>query len=530
MLFTSYEFVFFIIITFVLYYLIPKKSQWVLLLIASGIFYAYAGVEYLLYIVATIVSTYIFTYKINQNHESQDKYLKDNKASLSREERKKHREKMKSKRWRLLLLCLILNFGILAVIKYGNFAIANTNSLMSFFNVDKELNFVNIAVPLGISFYTFQSMAYLIDVYRKKYPYERNIFKLGLFVSFFPQLIQGPISRFDDLKETMFKEHSFDTKRVSFALQRIIWGYFKKVVIADRLLSGVKTIAGETNQYQGIYVLLIMFLYAIQLYADFTGGIDITIGVAELFGIKLQENFIRPYFSKNVTEYWRRWHISLGSWFREYLFYPISVSGPMIKLSKWSRKKIGDGFGKRLPVYISSLIVWFTTGIWHGAAWNFIVWGLLNGLVILVSQEFEPLYEKFHNKFDVKDKFLFRLFQVGRTFWIMSFIRILDVYRDVPTTFRMYGSIFTKFNLRELFQGGLLDIGLTMADYYVIVPAVLLMLTVSLIGRSGSVRERIDKRPELLRYVVFTALIFAIIVFGAYGIGYDSSQFIYSQF
>lgn len=530
MIFTSYTFFFFLIITFLLYYLIPKKFQWVLLLIASGIFYAYAGLKFLIYIMATILSTYLFSIKISQSHEEQELYLKVNKSNLSRGERKEYREKTKATRWKLLVFCLIINFGILAVIKYADFAIANINSSFSFFNVGKQLSFANFAVPLGISFYTFQTMGYIIDIYRKKYPYEKNIFKLALFTSFFPQLIQGPISRFDDLKKTMFKEHSFDINEISLALQRITWGFFKKLVIADRLLNSVTTIVKDPNEYQGIYVLLLMFLYAIQLYADFTGGIDITIGIAQIFGIKIQENFIRPYFSKSTVEYWRRWHISLGSWFREYLFYPISVSRPMLNLSKWSRKKLGDGIGKRFPIYIASIILWFITGIWHGAAWNFIVWGLLNCLVILVSQELEPLYDRFHKRFDVKGKFLFRLFQVARTFWIMSFIRVLDCYRDVSTTFRMYTTVVTNLNFMELFQGGLLKIGLSVADYIVLIPAVLLVLIVSLIGRTGSVREKIAKKPELVRYLAYSALVFAIIIFGAYGIGYDSSQFIYSQF
>lgn len=530
MIFTSYEFIFFLVIIFALYYTIPKKFQWILLLIASSVFYAYAGVKFLIYILITTVSTYLFSFKIGRIHEEQELYLKQNKGILSRKERKAFKEGMKSKRFRLLVLCLVINFGILAIIKYTNFVIANINTVFDALGRGGGLSFMNFAVPLGISFYTFQTMGYIIDVYRGKYPYEKNVFKLALFTAFFPQLIQGPISRFDDLKETMFKEHSFDSHNISFGLQRIIWGYFKKLVIADRLLSGVTTIVGDPEAYQGVYVLLGMFFYAIQLYADFTGGIDITIGIGQIFGIKVQENFIRPYFSKSVTEYWRRWHISLGSWFRDYMFYPISVSGPMLKLSKFSRKHLGDGIGKRLPVYISSIIVWFTTGIWHGAAWNFIVWGLLNCLVILISQELEPLYEKFHNRFDVKGNLSFRMFQVLRTFWIMSFIRILDCYRDVGTTFRMYGTIFTKFNFMELFRGGLLEVGLSISDYIVLIPAVLLMLMVSLIGRRKSVREILADRPQVVRYVAYTAIIFGIIIFGAYGIGYDSSQFIYSQF
>ncbi|NLO10282.1 MAG: MBOAT family protein, partial [Clostridiales bacterium] len=317
---------------------------------------------------------------------------------------------------------------------------------------------------------------------------------------------------------------------ISFGLQRILWGFFKKLVIADRLLVGVNTIVRNPEDYQGIYVLIGMFFYAILLYADFTGGIDIAIGVAEVFGVRLKENFERPYFSKSIVEYWRRWHITLGTWFREYMFFPISVSKSMLNLSKKCRKLFGDAIGKRIPVYIATIIVWFTTGVWHGAAWNFIVWGLLNCLVILVSQECTPLYNRFHKRFNVLHTFWYRLFQVARTFWLMSFLRTLDTYRNVATTFRMYGTVFTKWNWTELFNGGLLRFGLTPSDYMVLIPAVLLILYVSLASRSLGYRQQLASKHLTVRYLSYFLLIISILIFGAYGVGYDASQFIYSQF
>ncbi|HHU74886.1 MAG TPA: MBOAT family protein [Clostridiales bacterium] len=530
MLFTSFHFILFITILFLLYYLIPKKFQWMLLLLASYLFYSFAGIQYLAYILLTTISTYLVSRQINRLQERQSDYIKENKESLTREERKAYKASIKKKQKGWLVLCLLLNFGILAVLKYADFVIANINSLLGIFQEGAGLPFFRFALPLGISFYTFQTMGYIIDVYRGTYPYEKNIGKLALFVSFFPQLIQGPISRFDHLKESLFAEHSFDIKKVSFGLQRILWGYFKKLVVADRLLIAVNTIVRNPEEYQGMYVLLGMFFYAIELYADFTGGIDITIGVAQVMGIRVAENFQRPYFSKSITEYWRRWHITLGTWFKDYMFYPISVSKPMLHLSKFSRKHFGDAIGKRVPVYISTIVVWFTTGIWHGAAWNFIVWGLLNCLVILISQECNPLYYRFHQRFHVQHTFWYRLFQVGRTFWLMSFLRTLDCYRDVPTTFRMYGSIVTQWNMGELFQGGLFQLGLGISDYIVLIFSVILLLKISLDQRTGSIREKLAKKPMVLRYLAYFILFLSIIIFGAYGVGYDSSQFIYSQF
>ncbi len=529
MLFTSYRFIFFILVLFIVYYIIPKRFQWMLLLLASYIFYSFAGLQYLIYIAATTLSTYYISYRLNRVQVVQSTYLKENKETLDREAKKAYKLSMKGKQRRWLVLCLVINFGILAVLKYSDFTITNINGVLNLFGT-KPLPLIGFVLPLGISFYTFQTMGYLIDVYREKYSYERNIFKLALFISFFPQLIQGPISRFDDLKETLFAEHSIDGRNISFGLQRILWGFFKKLVIADRLLIGVNSIVRNPEEFQGVYVLVGMFFYAITLYADFTGGIDITIGVAEVLGIRIKENFERPYFSKSIAEYWRRWHITLGTWFKEYMFYPISVSKSMLNLSKSCKKNVGEWLGRRVSIYIASIIVWFVTGIWHGAAWNFVVWGLLNCFFILASQECTPLYEKFHARFHVQHTFWYRLFQVGRTFWLMSFLRTFDCYRDVGTTIKMYGTIVTRWNYGELFTGGLMQLGLTLADYMVLIVAVILMLAVSLYGRNRSVREKLAARPLTIRYATYAILFIMILIFGAYGVGYDASQFIYSQF
>lgn len=530
MLFTSYTFILFLALLFVIYYLIPKKYQWLLLLLASYLFYAFAGFKYLFYILATTVSTYAVSRKISALQKVQSEYMLQNKANMSREEKKSYKESIKAKQRKWLVLCLLINFGILAVIKYTNFFIENVNYIAKAFGSQNQLSFWNLALPMGISFYTFQTMGYIIDVYRGKYPPEKNIFKLALFVSFFPQMVQGPISRFDDLSKTLFEEHPYDHRNITFGLQRIMWGYFKKLIVADRILAAVNIIIRDPDTYQGIFVLVGMLFYAFELYADFTGGIDITIGIAEVLGIKVKENFDRPYFSKSITEYWRRWHISMGTWFKDYLFYPISVCKPMLNISKASRRRFGDAIGKRVPVYLSTIIVWFATGFWHGANWNFIVWGVMNGVVIIISLEFEPLYRWFHNKFNVKNTFAFRLFQIIRTVLLMSSLRMFDCYRDVPLTFKMFGSMFTNFNFSELFNGSLMNLGLSQADYIVLIIALIILTSVSLLQRNGSVREKLAEKPMLLRYSVTYVFIIIILVFGAYGVGYDSSQFIYNQF
>lgn len=530
MLFTSYGFIAFITVLFVLYYGLPRKCQWPLLLAASYLFYAFAGPKYLIYIAITTLSTYLIGRKIEKIRTEQIKYLAENKSTLTKEEKKSYKATGKAKQWKWLLLCLFLNFGILAVVKYTNFAIANINFFISASGSDKLLSFWNIALPMGISFYTFQSMGYIIDVYRGKYEAEKNLGRFALFVSFFPQIIQGPISRFDDLAQTLFLQHKFDKKQVSFGLQRILWGYFKKMVIADRILIAVNIIIKDTETYQGVFVLIGMLFYAFELYADFTGGIDITIGVAQVLGIQMKENFERPYFSKSIKEYWRRWHITMGTWFTDYIFYPISVCGPMLRLSRFSRKHLNEALGKRVTVYLATITVWFTTGIWHGASWNFIVWGLMNCLVILVSNELEPFYRWFHNRFQVKDKFWFRLFQVVRTILLMSCLRLFDCYRDVPMTFRMFGNMLVNHNYGQLFDGTMAALGLSGMDYLILAVSLVIVVSVSLLGRNGSVREKIAAKPYIIRYAIWYVLFLSVLIFGAYGVGYDASQFIYNQF
>lgn len=529
MYFTSYQFVLFVLILMLLYYLLPKKFQWIFLLIGSYVFYAFSGIDNLIYFLTTTISTYIAGMKLKKLKDKQKTYLKDKKEILSRQDKKEYKNKMKKKQWNILLICLLFNFGVLAVVKYTNFMIGNINGIIGIFN-GQPLSFVNIALPLGISFYTFQTMGYIIDVYRGTCEVQENIFKLSLFTSFFPQLIQGPISRYNDLSKTLYQEHDFDLREVNFGLQRVLWGYFKKLVIADRILVAVNTLIGDPATYDGIFVLVGMIYYGIELYSDFTGGIDITIGISQMLGIRLVENFDRPYFSKDIAEYWRRWHITMGTWFKDYIFYPLSVNPRMLKFSGWSRQHLGKEFGKRFPVYVSSFIVWFATGIWHGASWNFIVWGLLNCLVICLSEECKPFYEWFHSRFNVSNKQWFKLFQIIRTFLLMSSLRILDCYRDVPLSFSMFFSMFTKWNVSEIVNGALMNLGLTSLDYIIIIIGVILMITVSLLKDKGSVREIIERKPTIVTFGVYYVLIFAIILLGAYSIGYDASQFIYNQF
>ena len=525
--FVSYEFIAFLAVLFVAYYLLPKKAQWPLLLIASVAFFLLDDWRNAIFIGITAATTYGTALWMEKINATQKTYLAEHKAELDKEQKKAYKAKMKSKKWAVLLAGLLLNLGILAVTKYTNFVIDNINGFLS--EGHKLIRFDDLFIPIAISYYTFQSVSYIIDVYRDKQPAQRNFFKYLLFVTFFPQMVQGPISRFGDLGDQLCTPHKFEGKTVFYGLMRILWGYFKKVVIADRLVTAVIALAGG-EAYTGAYVLITMLFYAFQLYCDFTGGIDITIGIAQTLGITLAENFNLPYFSKNIKEYWNRWHITMGTWFTDYIFYPISVCKPMLKLSKWSREHLGPAVGKRVTVYLSSFAVWLTTGIWHGAAWNFIVWGLMNWVVIMASQELEPLYDKFHGKFHLKGKLPYEIFQIIRTVLLMSAIRMFDVYRNVPMTFSRIFSMFTTWNWGDVFSGTMLKLGLGSHDYILLAVGLAIVLGVSLCKvKWGSVRELLYAKKPVF-YVLMGLLFVGILIFGAYGIGFDASGFIYNQF
>ncbi len=519
---TSMTFALFVAALLILYYLVPRHLQWLLLLVGSYVFYLWAGPKYLFFILFTTVTTYGASLYMDAQQKKRDAYLAEHKASLSREEKKAYKTAVKARSRVGLILCLVANFAILALCKallIDPFRAAAATGALSF---------LSLGLPLGISFYMFQSMGYLVDVYRETVKAERNFLKLALFVSYFPQLIQGPISKFSQIGTQLTAGHSFDGCQVAFGLERMLWGFFKKMVVADRIAVAIGTLRGEG--YGGVYFFLLTLAYAIQIYGDFTGGIDVTIGLSQALGIRLPENFRRPFFSKNIAEYWRRWHITLGEWMKDYIFYPISVSGPMRSLSKTARKKFPN-FGKRLPVYVASVITWLATGIWHGFSPNFALWGLLNCLVIVISEELQPLYARFHARFHLKDKGWYGVFEMLRMFLLMNLIRACDLFADVGEYFRRMGSLFTTWNFRVLWDGSLMKLGLTGLDFGILAFGIVLMLGVSLYQeKRGSVREGLAHQNAIVRCAAIFTLLVLVLLMGSYGIGYDSGNFIYNQF
>ena len=525
MLFSSWGFALLIAVLLPVYYLVPKKLQQGVLLLANLVFYAFAGWFALLLLVLTALSAYAFARGIGRVWDRQKETLALHRDDWEKAQKKAWREQMEKRRRVLLVLCLVLHFGILFGMKYGAGAIGLVNSVFG-----TAWDGTRILLTMGASFYTFSTMGYVIDVHRGKYPAEKNPLRVLLFTSFFPILVQGPISRFDTLGETLFLPHAFERENLEAGLVRVLWGYAKKLLVADRLLVAVKQLLKFPDTYNGAFAFLGMLLYAATLYADFTGGIDITIGIGRMLGIRIDENFIRPFFSKSIAEYWRRWHITLGAWFKEYLYYPVSVSKPLRRLTKAARR-FGDGFARRLPVYLATFAVWAVTGMWHGNSWNFLVWGLANGVILLVSEELSPLYERFHRRFwRIGKTWGYRAFTVIRTVLLLSCLRMFDCYATVPETLRAFGSMFTVWNLPMLWNGGIASLGLSGGDYLVAAIGILAMFAVSMRQRSGALLPRFLNRPLWVRLGVYGVLLVSILVFGYYGFGFDAGQFIYNRF
>ena len=523
------------------YFLFPKKNyRWTVLLAASIFFYLVAGYTYAMFIVFTAVSTFLTGLWIDKIARDSKKYLKENKKTLSRDEKKKFKSKTKVRKRLVMALVLVLNFGILAFLKYYNFCAGSLNDMLGSFGMDFSAPTLKLFLPLGISFYTFQSMGYIVDVYRETTPPEKNPFKMLLFVSFFPQIIQGPISLHSQLAHQLYEGHEFDFTRFKHGAELIIWGFVKKMVIADRTNILITSVTDNYGNYCGSTLTFTVILYSLQLYADFSGGIDISRGVAQIFGIDMIDNFRRPYFSKSINEYWRRWHISLGAWLKNYLFYPVAMSNVFINASKkmkntrFGNTAAGTHVSKVLPTSVASLIVFLVVGIWHGADWKYVAFGVWNGGIIMLSILLKPIFDGITAKLHINPKsFGFSLFQIFRTLLVVLVGYVFDIAPNFGYAMDTFVKFFTDQNIPLMTQQYAEMNILSNKDYAIIGIGAALIFVVSLIQErhpEKTIREMIDRKPFAVRWLTVYAAIMVIIIFGIYGSGYNAADFVYMQF
>lgn len=513
-------FILFVAAAVIAYYVVPSKKRWVVILCAGILFYAYSSIRTLCYFAITIFVTYFLAIFMQKIQEKYDTLLL---AAKDKTEKKQLKAKCKKQKKLILAFALLFAFGVLAVFKYFNFVVLQISALFSI--PEGSYRPVRFLIPLGISFYTFTITSYLFDVYYNKIKAEKNFAHYALFASYFPSLIQGPINRFGIMKSEFFeKEHPFVLENVQFALQRILWGFFKKMVIADRAAQVTDYIFGNYSQLPWYIVHFGLFMYAIQQYADFAGGIDVVMGVSELFGIRMQENFNQPYFSKSLGEFWRRWHISLGLWMKDYIFYPLSLSKAMLNIVKKLNNR-SKYFARVIPSCIGNLVVFLIVGIWHGAEWHFVVYGLFHGGIIAFSVLMASVYKKGISVCKINEQaHWWCCWQIGRTFFLVMFSGVFDYVTDMNQSLGMMRQMFNFGNSWLISNWNL---NLQSYSQYIIPFGIVFLILVSYIKEKGvDIRRRISALPLFVRWTIYISLIFSIPLLQST----ETAGFLYAQF
>lgn len=508
---TSFYFLCFFSILLLVYYSIPHKFQWGFLLVCSVSYCLLAGQGALiLYPFVSVAACHTGTRLLTR---------------IPPEEEKKRRG--------ILLVTISINIGILFALKYVNFLINTADGLVCLFDgPDGLISGVDFLVPLGVSFYTFSLLGYVIDVYYGLAKHQESGLKLALYGLYFPNLISGPILKYREHAAQFFSPHAFDYRQVTRGLQRMAWGFFKKLVISERLGVLVNTVYGNYESYPGAYIWVATVCYAFQLYTDFSGCMDIVLGLSESLGILLPENFQTPFFSKSVAEYWRRWHITLGVWMKDYVFYPLLRSKLFTNLNQSFKKKFGKKRGKQYATFAAMFVLWLTVGVWHGGDWKFVIGsGLLHWFYIVMEELLAPscarMMERFH--IDAAGRFVAGV-RILRTFFLVCIGDLFFRAASVGDALAMLHGAVGVWNPHILWDGSLLTLGLDGIETAVMILSLFLLWAVSLAGRKGSVRDRIAKKPLPLRWILWYALLFSVILLGYYGPGYSAAEFIYQGF
>ncbi len=490
---------------------------------ASMVFYYWTGVENFLFLFLTGVTTWAGAKYIGGYSEKMRQLKKD--KTLEKEEKKKQKAYFQKKRQVMMWSVLLTNFGVLGLVKY-------LRPILEGLGFSGQQEVLGLVLPLGISFYTFQSIGYLLDIYNEKYEYEKSFAKYLLFVSYFPQMIQGPINRYNEMGEQFAKEYTWEEEPFTKGIYKIVYGLLKKYAIANIFAVAIANIFDTpARDFSGAMALFGILLYSAQQYADFSGGIDMVLGVSELFGIKMADNFRQPYFSTSLADFWRRWHMSLGHWMRDYLFYPFALTKPMKNFGKWANKRLGKHFGRVLPAAIGNIVVFLVVGIWHGAQWNYVLWGLYNGLVIALSDILGPVYDKMAEALHINRKAKwYHIFSIIRTFIVVNIGWYFDRIADIEFAFYNLKKTFLDFNA-----------GAFASEYAIIfdgakehaVPLAILgcviVFCISVMKENNiDVRNLLYKSPTVIRWSVYLFLM-VFILFSCTRIG-ETGGFMYANF
>lgn len=492
MVFNSIDFLIFFPIVVAVYFVVPKKARYIWLLISSYYFYMGWNPKYAALIAASTLITY-FSSLLISFYESKGR-VTAKKICL----------------WG----SLIANLGILCVFKYANFALENISkiaSLAGFGVIERRLD---ILLPVGISFYTFQALSYTLDVYRGETKTERNILKYALYVSFFPQLVAGPIERSGNLLpqiQGLDKIHVWNLDRIRDGCMLMMWGFFLKLVIADRAALLVDTVVNNYRDYGFVEILLAIGLFAIQIYCDFGGYTCIARGAAKVMGFDLMNNFRQPYLAVSIQDFWRRWHISLTSWFTDYLYIPL-----------------GGNRKGTLRKYLNILIVFAVSGLWHGASWNFIAWGLIHAMLQIAGDLKDRLKNQLTNRLGIRNdaSLSTRIRRIIGTFILVCFAWVFFVADNLDHALHIIEQMFVRIQTTSVFE-----LGLDRGNWFFLLFGVAILLTVDILHENNiSIFALVNKQETWFRWALYLGLIWTVIMFGIYGVAYDASTFIYFQF
>ncbi|MCI8992671.1 MAG: MBOAT family protein [Eubacterium sp.] len=523
MSYNTLEFIAFLTLFLIIYWLMPGvKLRQAVILVGNLVFYWFAGWECLVLVVITTAIVYAVSRLIEKTYAGFDR----EKESLSPRERTGLFAKFKKRSLKFILAGVVLVLGILIYVKTGRLLGWEEADSLSMLLQPKT-----ILVPLGISYYTFSSVGYLLDLYWNKIKCERNFLKLFLCVTYFPIIVQGPITRYDKLIAQFDRLPGFEYQRVCHGIQLMLWGYFKKVVIADRLSLYTATIFGDVGSFAGAEIILAVFFDVMSLYADFSGCMDIVRGAAQAMGVTLELNFKQPFFSKSAAEFWRRWHITLGAWFKDYVYMPIAMNPHFMKWTMKVRQRCGARTGQIASTAIPLLIVWILTGLWHGTGKDYVAWGFYWGILIILGAVLAPEFKKMTQflKIDT-DSFGWKLFQMARTFCLFCGGRMLTETGSLHGCLLMIKQMFTSANLWVLTDDSIYNYGMDRKDFCVVIVGIFMMWCVDMLQQKIKIRESLSAQPVVFRWLIYIGAIVLLFVFGMYGSEFDAGSFVYGAF
>ena len=524
-IYTNLYLLVFLPVVLIIYQLAPKKARWGVLLAASYALY----ISFSKYLVLLLMATSAFTWGIGLWLDKIGEACKQKQAECTdRKQKSEVKKEFQKKRVLALRVGVLVLLGILFYVNYLNFVIENMNIFLG--KLGTQLPMARVMFPMGISFYTLEAVGYIADVYWERYPAEKHLGKLALFLSFFPQIMEGPIARYPDTSDALFAGEPLNMANLNEGFLRIIWGLFKKMVVSDRLSYLTTHLFGNYKDYHGSFIILAAIAYTIQLYLEFSGSIDIVIGSGKLFGVTLPENFNQPFSAQSAAEFWRRWHMSLGNWFKNYVFYPITVS-PMVKnWNKTARKKYGKYWSMVGTSAMALFPVWVATGVWHGAGWKYLFYGMYYFVILLFGVAMEPIKEKNYAKMGLDPNvWWLKTLRILKT-WVIIFTGELFFNAvNLKAGFHMFFSIFGNFHISSIWKYW--PDAITTGDVWAICVGSVIVWIVGFMKEHGvDVRGKILNARTPYKWGVYYLIIFAILLFGAYGTGYQPVDLIYAGF